>query len=184
MTQFIDDSADLSICDGCGSVGAEMPFYLYLVLALRAVALLWIIWIAVKLISKKVPQEQRSLELKWMTGLLVFIPLGVLWPLGIDILWLLGITSYYFWKKQQKRFLALLLAFLVPLTLIATSNVITTNLVSLLENHSTYSAEESIFYQLREYKINTGEGPGSCIKLFYSSMEYYGPYAECKYSIL
>lgn len=289
MTQFIDDSVNVdSICggDGCGMVDAGMPFYLYLVLALRVVALVLLIWTVVKLLRKKIPPEQRRLELKWAIGLLIFIPLGVLWLVGIDMLWLLGLSSYYFWKKQKKGFLAFLLVFLVPLTLVATSGVVITNLVSLKESYYeniaeesfldyvhpngtygdanggdsedddngnleyfpsaeqgptieelnelvfdspdsqwewvetdegessnryyykhlsedlalkitidedlsynvhyyfTYPGEKSIFYQIKKYKIDTGDKPGDCVKLFYSGMEHYGPSDECKYSIL
>lgn len=283
MTQFIDDSVNVDpICggDGCGSVDAEMPFYLYLVLALKVVALLLLIWTVVKLLRKKIPREQRRLELKWAIGLLIFIPLGVLWLVGIDMLWLLGLSFYYFWKKQKKGLLGLLLVFLIPLTLVATSGVVITNLVDLERSHYenvaeesfldyihpngsygngddgsgpleyfpsaeqgpsieelnelvfdqadsqwewvetdegessnryyykhwsedlelkitidedpsynvhyyfTYPSEESIFYRIKKYKIDTGDKPGDCIKLFYSGMEHYGPDDECKYSIL
>lgn len=287
MNNFIDTSGDIDpVCgggDGCFGVDAEMPFYLYLVMALRVVALLFLIWTTVKLLRKKVPPEQRRLELKWIVGLLIFIPLGILWPLGIDMLWLLGLSSYYFWKKRKKGTLTILLVFLVPLTLVATSGIMIMNILGFerwhyenvakesfldyvhpnstygnsnggdsddgnlayfpsaeqgptieelnelvfnkldsewqwVETHEgssytnysyqhlsedlalqitidedssynvhyyfSYPAEESILYQLKKYKIDTGDKPGDCIKLFYIFQEHYGPSDECKYSIL
>ncbi len=280
MTQLIQDDCG----DGCLSGSgwhAEMPFYLYFLLALKVAALLLVIWTAVKLLRKKIPQEQRSLEWKWAIGLLIFIPLGILWPLGIDMLWLLGITLYYFWKKHKKIAFVLSLLFLIPLSILATSSVVIVNLVGLEKSHyenlaeesfldyvhpdgkygssngadeidleyfpsaeqgptieglnelvfdqadsqwefietssyessSTYTykhlsedltlrivieqdssynvhyyfdypIEENIFYQLKKYKIETGDKPGDCIKLFYIFQEHYGPDDECKYSIL